>query len=165
MKKFIVTYLNGISRMPQQEIVNALDEDDLIKRVESKLDILIPDFEKVKESIIDINDKNQILNYIRDIFKHSKKSIPINHDTFLKDAEAYNYDYFLDETEELVEEGVDLKDWNIDLFSKGIIHYLNMVMYPNINNNMEEAGFEKDFSNPMYYDSWTITNITEINIQ
>ena len=36
-------------------------------------------------------------------------------------------------------------------------------MYPNINNNMEEAGFEKDFSNPMYYDSWTITNITEIN--
>ena len=33
------------------------------------------------------------------------------------------------------------------------------------NDNMEEAGFEKDFSNPMYYDSWTITNITEINIQ
>ena len=160
MKRFIVAYLNGIDSMLQLEIVNALNENDVIKGVELKLDILIPDLDKVKSDILDIKDKGKILKYIKDTFKHSKNAIPINDDTFLKDADEYNYNYFLDETEDLIEE-VNLEDWNIDLFTKGIIHYLER-LYHDINYNIEEAGFEKDLSNPIYYNSWTIKNITEI---
>ncbi len=162
MKEFIVTYSDGNYSFPQQEVLSALNEGHLIQKIESKVGIVIPNFEKVKYDILNFKDKEQILEYVKYTFKYSKNSIPIVDDDLLEDADIYNYEYFLDETEHYIKEDVHLKDWSIGLFAKGIIHYLER-LYSDAEHVMKEAGFEKGVSNSQYYDSLAVKYITEKN--
>ena len=158
MKKFKVVYSDG-SKFPKIEIVSALNESEAIARVESKVGILIPDFEKVKSDILDIEDKGKILEYVDNKFKYSNITIPIPKN-LLNEADVYNYEYFLDETEHLCLDEIDLKDWPLDLFAKGIIHYLKH-LYHESKNALREAGFEHGVSNNRHYDSLAILRIAE----
>lgn len=159
MKEFIVTYSNGNSGPPQHEILSALNEGDAIHKIESKVGILIPSFEKVKSDILNIKDRDRILEYVKDTFRYSRNSIPIV-DDLLEDADVYNYEYFLDETEHYIKEEVHLKNWSIDLFAKGIVHYLKH-LYNDAEYVMKEAGFERGVSNSYQYDSLAIRHVSE----
>tara|TARA_B100000963_G_scaffold5095_1_gene3878 strand:- start:15822 stop:16307 length:486 start_codon:yes stop_codon:yes gene_type:complete len=155
MKKFKVVYSDG-SKFPKTEIFAALNESEAITKVESKVGILIPDFEKVKSDILDIEDKGKILEYVDNRFKYSNITIPTKN--FLDEADVYNYEYFLDETEHLCLDEIELKDWPLDLFAKGIIHYLKH-LYHESKNALREAGFEHGVSNSRHHDSLAILYI------
>ena len=159
MREFIVTYSNGESNSPKQEMLRALNETHLIQKIESKVGIIIPNFEKVKSDILNIKDMDRILEYVKDTFRYSRNSIPIV-DDLLEDADVYNYEYFLDETEHYIKEEVHLKNWSIDLFAKGIVHYLKH-LYNDAEYVMKEAGFERGVSNSYQYDSLAIKHISE----
>jgi hypothetical protein len=156
MKKFKVVYSDG-SRFPKTETFAALNESEAITRVESKVGILIPDFEKVESDILDIEDKGKILEYVNNKFKYSNIAIPIPKN-LLNEADVYNYEYFLDETEHLCLGQIDLKNWPLDLFAKGIIHYLKH-LYHESENALREAGFEHGVSNSRHHDSLAIMYI------